>query len=120
MVVHTHLNELTDDTQAAANNLLAALTAHGLNPIVEETFRTQARQNYLYENFGPDSSHKKTTTRNSWHTAGRALDISISPATLDNILFFLDTANALGFTTIPNATQVRRSIAQGVEPNIWD
>lgn len=119
MVVHTDLSYLTDDTREAADKFLRILKDHGLNPHVNETWRAQARQDELYYQYVTGQNHK-TNTDHSWHTAGRALDISISPVTTDAILFFLDTARACGFSTVANPQKVRDALAKGIEPDLWD
>lgn len=120
MVVYDELRHLTQDTREAAEVFLTILKEKKLSPYVLETYRTQERQDYLFKNFGPHSKVKKTDTPYSWHTAGRAMDVGISPPTIDNIVFFLETAQALGFTTVANPQKIREQIRNGETPSTWD
>jgi len=120
MVVYNKLSYLTDDTRAAAEQFLAILRANNLSPVVVETYREQARQDYLYEHNGPGKVPHKTNSRKSWHVPRRALDVDISPAGVDEILFFLDTARALGFSTVPDPAKIRSAIAAHSTPDLWD
>lgn len=102
MIIYNDLAHLTDDTQNAVRSFIALLKDHGLKVSVGETYRTPKRQSELFaksQRLIAEGKSPVTKTLHSWHTTGRAADIDIIPATTDNIKFFLDTAQSLGFNT---------------------
>lgn len=82
-----NLSALTGAAQLACRLLFQECYRAGINDIfITETHRSQARQNYLYEQGRTrlvDSSGKKlskvTWTKVSNHTSGRAWDIAVAP-----------------------------------------
>lgn len=66
---------LTPAAQAACNLFMAKCRAKGLNVLITETYRSQERQNYLYEQGRSRPGNKVTWTKNSRHTSRRAWDI---------------------------------------------
>ncbi len=69
------LNELDPKTQELAENFLARCHEEGLPVVVTETYRTQARQDELYEQGRSLGGPVVTWTRHSLHTERRAFDI---------------------------------------------
>ena len=67
--------ELTPQAQKACNMFLAECKRQGLNVLITETYRSQERQNYLYEQGRTRPGKKVTWTENSRHTSRRAWDI---------------------------------------------
>ena len=67
--------ELTPSAQKACNMFLEECKRQGLNVLITETYRSQERQNYLYEQGRTRSGKKVTWTKNSRHTSRRAWDI---------------------------------------------
>lgn len=124
MVVYTSLAPLTDDTQEALRIFLAHLRDAGLSPVVAETYRTPERQHDLYT-YSKSHNVQITKTPTGWHTVGRAADINISPATIANILYFLTTAQSLGFHVLPDVAAVEGLVASGagdaeIDKHLWD
>lgn len=69
------ISELTPNAQTACKLFLSECKAQGLNVLITETYRSQARQNYLYEQGRSRSGKIVTWTKNSRHTSRRAWDI---------------------------------------------
>ena len=69
------ISELTPTAQKACNLFLEKCKTSGLNVLITETYRSQARQNYLYEQGRTRPGNKVTWTKNSRHTSRRAWDI---------------------------------------------
>ena len=69
------LEELTENAQRACNLFLAECKAQGLNVLITETYRSQARQDYLYSQGRTRVGKKVTWTKKSRHTSRRAWDI---------------------------------------------
>lgn len=86
------INELTPTAQAACKLFLKKCKEQGVNIFIVETYRSQARQNELYEQgrtklWDKDGKPLKivTWTRNSRHTSRRAWDIACKGKELYNI-----------------------------------
>lgn len=123
MIVRNHLSHLTADTEHAARILIARLRNKGLSPHLQETYRTPERQRELWntsQNLVKEGKAPLTKTLHSWHETGRAIDFYISPADMQSILFFLDTARNIGFETMQDPDEVRAELARGERPNLWD
>lgn len=69
------IGELTPLAQAACNLFMEKCKARGLNVLITETYRSQERQEYLYEQGRTRSGKVVTWTHNSRHTSRRAWDI---------------------------------------------
>lgn len=69
------ISELTPQAQKACNLFMARCKARDLNVLITETYRSQERQNYLYEQGRSRSGKVVTWTKNSRHTSRRAWDI---------------------------------------------
>lgn len=69
------ISELTPLAQTACNLFLNRCKAKGLNVLITETYRSQERQNYLYEQGRTRLGKIVTWTKNSRHTSRRAWDI---------------------------------------------
>lgn len=69
------IKELTSNAQKACNLFLAECKRQGLNVLITETYRSQARQDYLYAQGRTRPGNKVTWTKNSRHTSRRAWDI---------------------------------------------
>ena len=69
------INELTPATQQACKLFLERCAEKGLKVRITETYRSQERQNYLYEQGRTRPGNKVTWTKNSRHTSRRAWDI---------------------------------------------
>ena len=69
------ISELTKNAQKACNLFMERCKAAGLNVLITETYRSQERQNYLYEQGRTRPGNKVTWTKNSRHTSRRAWDI---------------------------------------------
>lgn len=72
----TDLDELTPKTRELAIEFLERCEANGLNVRITETYRTQARQDILYEQGRTTPGPIVTWTRNSKHTERLAFDIA--------------------------------------------
>lgn len=86
------INELTAVAQAACRLFLNECKKSGLNIFITETYRSQERQNELYEQGRTklwDSNGKRlkivTWTKNSRHTSRRAWDIACKGKDLYNM-----------------------------------
>lgn len=74
------LSELTAAAQTACRLLFQECYKAGIDFIfITETYRSQARQNYLYEQGRTRPGQVVTWTRNSNHTSRRAWDIAVAP-----------------------------------------
>lgn len=74
------LSELTSAAQIACRLLFQECYKVGIDFIfITETYRSQARQNYLYEQGRTRAGQVVTWTRNSNHTSRRAWDIAVAP-----------------------------------------
>ena len=74
------LSELTAAAQTACRLLFQECFKAGIDYIfITETFRSQARQNYLYEQGRTRPGQVVTWTLNSNHTSRRAWDIAVAP-----------------------------------------
>lgn len=69
------INELTHRAQTACKLFLAKCKSQGLDVLITETYRSQARQDYLYAQGRTRLGKKVTWTKNSRHTSRRAWDI---------------------------------------------
>lgn len=74
------LSELTAAAQTACRLLFQECYKAGIDFIfITETYRSQARQNYLYEQGRTRPGQVVTWTHNSNHTSRRAWDIAVAP-----------------------------------------
>jgi len=74
------LSELTAAAQIACRLLFQECFKAGIVDIfITETYRSQTRQNYLYEQGRTRPGQVVTWTRNSNHTSRRAWDIAVAP-----------------------------------------
>lgn len=69
------ISELTPNAQRACNLFMAECKKQGLNVLITETYRSQERQNYLYEQGRTRPGNIVTWTKNSRHASRRAWDI---------------------------------------------
>ena len=69
------IKELNPVAQKACNLFMAECKKAGLNVCITETYRSQARQNYLYAQGRTRPGNKVTWTKNSRHTGRMAWDI---------------------------------------------
>ena len=69
------LNQLSAQAQKACALFLEECKNQGLNVLITETYRSQERQNWLYEQGRNRSGPIVTWTKNSRHTSRRAWDI---------------------------------------------
>lgn len=69
------IEELTPKARQACRMFLAECEKAGLNVLITETYRSQERQNSLYEIGRTKPGKKVTWTKNSRHTSRRAWDI---------------------------------------------
>lgn len=69
------ISELTNNAQTACKLFMEECDKRGLNVIITETYRSQERQNYLYEQGRSRQGKVVTWTKNSRHTSRRAWDI---------------------------------------------
>lgn len=69
------ISALTENAQKACSLFMERCKAAGLNVLITETYRSQERQNYLYEQGRTRPGNKVTWTKNSRHTSRRAWDI---------------------------------------------
>lgn len=69
------ISALTETAEKACKMFLAECERRGLNVLITETYRSQARQNYLYAQGRTRAGKKVTWTLNSRHTSRRAWDI---------------------------------------------
>jgi peptidoglycan L-alanyl-D-glutamate endopeptidase CwlK len=73
------LDELKPAARKACDLFLAACKAKQINIFVTETYRSQARQNYLYEQGRTRPGNIVTWTKNSRHTSRLAWDVAVNP-----------------------------------------
>jgi len=74
------LSELSAAAQTACQLLFQECYNAGIDFVfITETYRSQARQNYLYEQGRTRPGQVVTWTRNSNHTSRRAWDIAVAP-----------------------------------------
>lgn len=97
------ISELTPNAQKACNLFLSKCRERGLKVLITETYRSQQRQNYLYEQGRSRSGKIVTWTKNSRHTSRRAWDIcqNIKGKEYSDSRFFKacgDIAKSLGIT----------------------
>ena len=97
------IKELTPEAQKACNLFMAECKKQGLNVLITETYRSQERQNYLYEQGRTRAGNKVTWTTHSRHTSRRAWDIckNLKGHEYDDTLFFKkcgEVARKLGIT----------------------
>ena len=69
------IGELTPNAQKACNLFIEECKRQGLPVLITETYRSQARQDYLYSQGRTRSGKKVTWTKSSRHTSRRAWDI---------------------------------------------
>ena len=69
------INQLTPNAQEACKLFLDKCKESNLNVLITETYRSQARQDYLYAQGRTRPGNKVTWTKNSRHTSRRAWDI---------------------------------------------
>lgn len=69
------ISELAPNAQKACSLFMQRCKDRGLNVLITETYRSQARQNYLYEQGRTRPGKVVTWTKNSRHTSRRAWDI---------------------------------------------
>lgn len=67
--------QLTESAQKACNLFMDKCKDKGLNVLITETYRSQERQNYLYEQGRTRAGQIVTWTKSSRHTSRRAWDI---------------------------------------------
>ena len=87
------IKQLNPLAQTACNLFLAECKRAGINIFITETYRSQARQNYLYEQGRTRPGQVVTWTKNSNHTGRMAWDIAASPP---KQLYDVATLNAAG------------------------
>ena len=97
------ISELTPTAQTACNLFMKTCKNAGLNVLITETYRSQERQNYLYEQGRTRSGNIVTWTKNSRHTNRRAWDIckNVKGHEYDDPSFFKECgkiATELGIT----------------------
>lgn len=85
--------ELNSKARTACNLFLRECKKQGINIFITETYRSQERQNYLYEQGRARAGNKVTWTKNSRHTSRRAWDIACSPP---NRLYDINIINKAG------------------------
>ena len=69
------LSELTEQAQKACDLFLEKCKEAGLNVLITETYRSQERQDYLYQQGRTIPGNIVTWTKSSRHTSRRAWDI---------------------------------------------
>ena len=97
------INELSPVAQKACRLFLTECKKNGLPVLITETYRSQARQNYLYEQGRTRPGKVVTWTRNSRHTGRMAWDIckNVKGHEYSDALFFKKcgaVARKLGIT----------------------
>ncbi|HHX62122.1 MAG TPA: M15 family metallopeptidase [Epulopiscium sp.] len=73
------IKQLSPLAQTACNLFLAECKKQGVNIFITETYRSQERQNWLYEQGRTRSGQVVTWTKNSNHKGRMAWDIAVSP-----------------------------------------
>ena len=69
------ISALSPEAQKACNLFMAECKKRGLNVLITETYRSQERQNYLYQQGRTRPGKVVTWTKKSRHTSRRAWDI---------------------------------------------
>lgn len=98
------LDELLPEVKKGAILFLDECKREGLDVLVTETYRSQERQNYLYEQGRTRPGKKVTWTKRSKHSSRRAFDIckNVKGCEYDNSDGFFEKcaniAQKLGFT----------------------
>lgn len=69
------IKELNQLCQIVLNKAIEGIKDAGINPLVVETYRSQVRQNYLYEQGRTRPGEKVTQTLSSVHTLRNAVDV---------------------------------------------
>lgn len=97
------VSELSSTAQIACELFMQKCKEKGLNVLITETYRSQERQNYLYEQGRTRSGKIVTWTHNSRHTSRRAWDIcnNVKGHEYDDPYFFKQCgsiAKTLGIT----------------------
>lgn len=69
------IKKLNPLCQVLLNLALIEIKKEGINPLVVETYRSQARQNMLYAQGRTTKGNKVTWTKNSIHTKKNAVDV---------------------------------------------
>jgi len=87
------INELLPAARKACNLFLSECKKAGLDIFITETYRSQARQNYLYEQGRTRAGKKVTWTKSSRHTSRLAWDIAVMPP---EDLYDMDTMKKAG------------------------
>lgn len=95
------INELATNAQKACKAFLEECKAQGLKVLITETYRSQERQNYLYEQGRTTKGNIVTWTKYSRHTSRRAWDIcqNVKGQEYSNTTFFRrcgDIARSMG------------------------
>lgn len=73
------VSELAPNAQLAIRAFFYECSKAGINVFVTETYRSQGRQNYLYEQGRSRSGQVVTWTKSSRHTSRLAWDIAVCP-----------------------------------------
>lgn len=73
------INELSPVAEKACRLFLEECKKVGIDIFITETYRSQARQNYLYEQGRSRPGQKVTWTKSSNHTGRMAWDIAVNP-----------------------------------------
>lgn len=97
------IKQLSAQAQKACALFIEECKKQGLNVLITETYRSQERQNYLYEQGRTRPGQIVTWTRNSNHTGRKAWDIckNVKGHEYDDHTFFRkcgDIAKELGIT----------------------
>lgn len=79
------LDELKPVAKLACQTFLKECEKAGIDIFITETYRSQQRQNYLYEQGRTRSGNKVTWTRNSRHTSRLAWDIACNKPSLYDV-----------------------------------
>lgn len=89
------ISELSPNAQQACRLFISECKKQGLNVLITETYRSQARQNYLYEQGRTRPGNKVTWTKNSRHTSRRAWDIckNVKGQEYSDKAFFISCGN---------------------------
>lgn len=84
------IKQLNVQAQKACTLFLEECKKQGLNALITETYRSQERQNWLYEQGRSRSGKIVTWTKNSRHTSRRAWDIckNVKGHEYDDVAFF--------------------------------
>ncbi|MBT2718084.1 M15 family metallopeptidase [Bacillus sp. ISL-57] len=89
------INELSSVAKKACNLFLNECEKAGVDIFITETYRSQSRQNYLYEQGRTRKGDKVTWTRSSNHTGRMAWDIAVMPPKYLYDLTTLEKAGAI-------------------------